>query len=323
MSFMLISLRYFCLRCYCQRWQMTGLTATEKYLFDTLGFVVLKKVLTEDELQLVNRGIDTRRATDFHERTESLRNSNRGVSGRRDCGNFMSWPSEDGGDVFRSILCHPTLDAAIAQLCGIGYRLDHKPVLFTQPHGAEGFDLHGGAITAEGRYNFPISYHCHGGEIVCNLINVAVQLTASPAGSGGFVVVPGSHKSNFPSPKSVSELQALADTYGYQPVCEAGDVVLFAEAVLHGAAVRSSPYERRVALIRFAPATCAYARGYLNGHEEFALMLTDAQRAVVAEPYHVEQDRPVGSPEGAVSVPRPRREDKKAFDRIVFGSEYY
>ena len=298
------------------------LTADEKYIFDTFGFVVLKSVLTAEEIETINSGID-RHANDFHERTNSVRNSSIGSSGRRDCGNFMAWPAVDGGDMFRSILCHPKLDGVITQLCGVGYRLDHKPVLFSQPNGAEGFDLHGGAITADGRFNFPISYHCHGGEIVCNLINVAVQLTSSPAGAGGFVVIPGSHKSNFPSPKSKEQLQTLADTYGYQPACDAGDVVIFAEAVLHGAAVRKADQERRVALIRFAPATCAYARGYLNDHAEFANTLSDSQKAVIAQPYHVDQNRPVADPSGSISVPHARRSDKKAFDRLVFKNDYY
>jgi hypothetical protein len=57
-------------------------------------------------------------------------------------------------------------------------------------------------------------------QIVCNLINVAVQFSDSPKGSGGFVVIPGSHKSNFPSLPSPEAFQELADTFGIQPECE-------------------------------------------------------------------------------------------------------
>jgi hypothetical protein len=195
--------------------------------------------------------------------------------------------------------------------------------LFAQPNGAEGFDLHGGAVKCNGNYDFPISYHVHAGQIMCNLINVAVQLTDSPRGAGGFVVVPGSHKANFPYPSSKEDLQHIADTYGYQPECKAGDVVIFTEAVLHGAAVRNAPNERRVALIRFSPATCAYARGYLNDHDEFIDHLNEAQRAVVGSPYHVDLDRPVPTSETESRIMHPRREDKKTFDRIVFNHDYY
>jgi hypothetical protein len=298
------------------------LSPTEKYLFDTLGFLVIPGVLCAEEICAINNGIDLHRSTDFHERTNSLRNSAHGLSGRLDCGNFLSWPSSDGGDILRSILHHPKLAPILNEICGQGHRLDHKPLLFIQPHGAEGFDLHGGAVTPDGHFNYPISYHCHYNQIVCSLVNVAVQLSDSPQGAGGFVVIPGSHKSNFPY--AVPDLSAIADTYGYQPVCKAGDVILFSEAVLHGAMVRNAPSERRVVLMRFSPPTCAFARGYLQPHD-FLDLLTPAQRAVAAVPYHLDQDRPTPTAAGedSVHVPRPRKEEKRNFDHVVFGHEYY
>jgi len=298
------------------------LTASEKYLFDTLGFMVLPAVLTAEEVSKINNGIELHKSADFTERTNTLRNSLRGSSGRLDCGNFLSWPANDGGDLLRSILNHPKVAPVLNEICGRGHRLDHKPLLFIQPHGAEGFDLHGGAVTPDGQFNYPISYHCHSNQIVCNLVNVAVQLSDSPQGAGGFVVVPGSHKSNFPY--AVSDLSSIADTYGYQPVCKSGDVILFSEAALHGATVRNALTERRVVLMRFSPPTCAFARGYLQPHD-FLDLLTPAQRAVAAAPYHLDQDRqtPTGAGEESVHVPRPRREEKRDFDNVVFGHEYY
>ena len=138
------------------------------------------------------------------------------------------------------------------------------------------------------------------------------------------MVVPGSHKANFPYPDSKAELQDIADIYGYQPECRAGDVVLFTEAVLHGAAVRNAITERRVALIRFGPPTCAYARGYINNHLEFLDFLTPAQRAVVTPPYHLDLDRCLPNEDGeGTNTPRVRRHDKKEFDKVVFNHEYY
>jgi len=301
------------------------LSPMDKYIFDTLGFVVIKNVLSQEELSRVNQAVDVRQNVDFHERIGPIRNSSRGSSGRRDCGNFLQWPSADGGDLLRSLLNHKKLHPILNELCGEGHRLDHKPVMFIQDNGAEGFDLHGGAITSTGQYNFPISYHCHGNQIVCNLINVAVQLTDSLKDAGGFVVVPGSHKSNFPSPKTTEELQWLADTYGYQPECQAGDAVLFSEAVLHGAAVRKAPHQRRVVLLRFAPATCGYARAYANdGFSDFLHLLTPGERAVTSQPpFHLDQDRQTPNDNSGIHVPHPRRTDKKEFDRLVFGNDYY
>ncbi len=80
-------------------------------------------------------------------------------------------------------------------------------------------------------FNADWTDHVHAGQIVANLVNAAVQLTDSPQGAGGFVVVPGSHKSNFPPPASTEQLYALAEAHGVQPAAAAGDVILFAEAV--------------------------------------------------------------------------------------------
>jgi hypothetical protein len=292
-----------------------------------MGFVVIKNVLSLSELKRLNQAVDARQHDDFFERVGTVRNSKRGTSGRKDCGNFLSWPDSDAGDIFRSFLNHNKLHPILNELCGEGHRLDHKPVMFIQDNGAEGFDLHGGTITCDGDYNFPISYHCHGGRIVCNLINVAIQLTDSPKNAGGFVVIPGSHKSNFPVPKTTEELQWLQDTYGYQPECKAGDAVLFTEAVLHGAAIRNSETQRRVVLMRFSPPTCAYARAYSNGgFEEFMHLLTPGQRAVAGqEPFHLDQDRETPEGPGSITchVPHPRKKEKKDFDRLVFGNDYY
>ena len=290
----------------------------QRYHFDTFGFVVLRNVLSAAEVTAMNIGI-SHNQHNFHERTGSIRNSAQGTSGRRDCGNFLSWPASDAGDTFRSLICHPVLFPILNEVCGLGHRLDHKPLLFSQPMGAEGFDLHGGAVRSDGSINFPISYHCLNGQILCSLVNVAVQLSDSPSGSGGFVVIPGSHKSNFPPP--TEGLRLLTESHGYQPECNAGDVVLFTEAVLHGATVRSAPEERRVVLMRFAPATCAYARGYLE--QDFLEHLTPVQRAVAGPPFHLDQDRLIPGEGEAVCIPRPRKEEKKDFDRLVFKSDYY
>ena len=289
---------------------------SQRYLFDTFGYVRIPGVLTAEEVALLNSGID-RHAHDFHERTGPVRNSEIGNGGRRDCGNFLSWPDSDGGAVFRSLLCHPNLVPVLNEVCGLGHRLDHSPLLFSQPTGAEGFDLHGGAVKSDGSLNFPISYRCQNGHIVCSLVNVAVQLSDCEKGSGGFVVVPGSHKSNFYPP----DLPTIAENFGHQPECEAGDVILFTEAILHGASVRVAKQDRRVVLIRFAPPTCAYARGYLEP-DDYRMLLTPAQCAVVAPPYHLDQDRPAPVL-GTVSVPHRRKADKKAFDRTVFDKDYY
>ena len=61
------------------------------------------------------------------------------------------------------------------------------------------------------------------------------NLADAPAGAGGFACIPGSHKSNFAPeiPKEVRRFERPAH-YVAQPPVEAGDVLFFTEALIHG-----------------------------------------------------------------------------------------
>ena len=45
-----------------------------------------------------------------------------------------------------------------SKLLGVGYRLDHSPLLIAQEKGSEGHTLHGGAITEAGEPAWPLVY---------------------------------------------------------------------------------------------------------------------------------------------------------------------
>ena len=102
--------------------------------------------------------------------------------------------------------------------------------------GAEGFDLHGGACKGDGSWYRELAYECRGGNMHVNLLAMGVSLGgATRPGQGGYVIVPGSHKSNFAVPDGVQNL--TGDMLGllHNPALEAGDVLLFTEAATHGA----------------------------------------------------------------------------------------
>lgn len=71
----------------------------------------------------------------------------------------------------------------------------------------------------------------------------------------------------------------------HQSTTSAGDVILFSEATVHGALPWVAQHERRVAVLRFAPATCAYGRAYAEGWPpEMLEGLTPQERAVMEPP---------------------------------------
>lgn len=308
------------------------MTDTEKFFFDLNGFLVVRGALTAEEVAAANTAIDAHAADIKERRDSSLRNtkagsslSGDGVTGRLDLGGMLGWPQPHCRP-FRSLLAHPRLAPYLVELCGPGYRLDHLPLLIAQERGSEGFQLHGGPLTGTGAFNPTLQYRCtQRGEFFNSLLAMSVQLTDHKAGDGGFCVVRGSHKINFPVPDAFRHGDCdEAKEHLYQPVTRAGDVVFFSEATVHGAFPWTAEHQRRVALYRFAPATISYSRSYWPQWP--ADMLDDLlpnERAVLEPPYAERLDRPIVRPGTDEPVITERSKRKKAFDREVFGTEYF
>jgi hypothetical protein len=117
--------------------------------------------------------------------------------------------------------------------------------------------------------------------------------------------VRGSHKLNLPVPDNVAHglVEGFAE-HLYQPVTQAGDVVIWSEATVHGATPWKADHQRRIALYRFSPANMGYGRGYLEIDPARLEGMIDAQRAVLQPPYASRLERPVlgSSGDGGVKV---------------------
>ena len=135
----------------------------------------------------------------------------------------------------------------------------------------------------------------------CNLLAFAVHLTDVAEGEGGFCVIRGSHKSNFPCPRRMRRYEAAVE-HAYQPAVRAGDVVVFTEATTHGTLPWRGKAQRRNIIYRFSPATCAYGRGYVERGgwpEAYTRGMTEAQRATMEMPYHPRLNRVAVKPDAA------------------------
>lgn len=307
------------------------MTEDERYLFDLNGYLIVRGVLSPEDIQEANAAIDERQSLMVERSDEALRNAVAGTKlygsgpGRKDLGGVLEWGDESR--VFKSILAHPRLVPLFHGILGEGYRMDHLPFIIAQDHGAEGFQLHGGTVDcSSGEYNPFLAYTCSHGTIRTALLGVNVMLTDHNPGDGGFCVVPGSHKSNFKCPSGMVN----GETHGEfirQPATKAGDIVLFSEGTVHGAmAWTPQNRQRRACLYRFAPATSAYGRSYM-GHEKgwptsIYDDLTDAQRAVLEPPYANRLDRPNIRDDGSTEITT-RNERKKLHDQQVFGTKYF
>jgi ectoine hydroxylase-related dioxygenase (phytanoyl-CoA dioxygenase family) len=320
----------------------TEMTAAERYLFDLNGFLIVRNVLTNEEVAACNAAIDARADRMVERSAPALRNAVPGSAlygtgpGRKDLGQVLEW-GDPGSRVLAYILAHPRLVPLFHGILGRGYRMDHLPFCIIQEHGAEGFQLHGGTIDCiSGVYNPHLAYSCVHNTIRTALLGCSVVLTDHNAGDGGFCVVPGSHKANFQMPPDMVDGNEEYKEYIRQPVTKAGDVILFSEGTVHGA-MPWTPKDRprRVCLFRFAPATNAYGRSYFHrssSDDDTRIMgwpramyegLNEAQRAVLEPPYGNRLDRPNIRPEdGSIEIPR-RSAEKRQHDRNVFGTDYF
>lgn len=307
------------------------MSEAERYLFDLNGFIIIRNVLTPEEVAAANAVIDKHQAEMIERKEDALRNAVKGTkmygdgTGRKDLGGVLEW-GEDS-KIFKSILAHPRLLPLFHGILGKGYRMDHLPFLIAQDKGAEGFALHGGTVDCStGMYNPELAYTCHNGFIRSALLACSVVLTDHDPGFGGFCVVPGSHKSNFKMPEGMVDGEAYSE-YIQQPATKAGDVVLFSEGTVHGALPWTQDTQRRVCLYRFSPATNVYGRSYFteNGKwpEKMYEGLTDAQRAVLEPPYANRLDRPEIADDAETVSVSTRNERKKQHDREMFGTKYF
>lgn len=304
----------------------------DRYLFDLNGFVVVRGVFTPEEVKAANEAIDKRSLRGRE--NPALRNTDSksplagdGVTPRQDLGGVLTWKEDSA--VFRRVLDHPKLMPYYHEFLGEGYRMDHLPFVIAQDKGAEGFALHGGTVDcSSGKYNHDLAYTYAHGSIHCNLMAVSLVLADHNAGSGGFCVVRGSHKSNLKAPTEMINGHEEYKDVIHQPITKAGDVVMFSEGTVHGALPWTEDYQRRICLFRFAPPGCAYGRSYFEAGEcswpkgLYDGELTDTQRAVLEPPYANRLDRPQAQADGSIKVSS-RNAVKKAFDKEVFGSKYF
>ena len=84
------------------------------------------------------------------------------------------------------------------------------------------------------------------------MVACVAALTDVNPGDGGLVVVPGSHKANFPLPDYVRLYEADHDIF-YNPPAKAGDLIIFNESTTHGTIPWKGKGERRVIFFRYVP----------------------------------------------------------------------
>ena len=258
----------------------------EKYSFDLTGYLVVRGALSVEEVDECNRAID-HFADEIAPRPERNGGLSRGSktlkgAGRPELHGMLGWPAPYR-EPFRRLLVNPIVVSRLNEISGIGFRLDHGPLLIAGEIGSEGHRLHG----AGEPFAPHIWYHQQNGRIFCSGVTVTWQLADVNEGDGGFAIVPGSHKAAEPTPEGVNTVD---DDMGVvqQLVMKAGDVLFFAETATHGTLPWMAQHQRRSVLYKYASLAAVrdLGRHFLPEDRwgQWTVDLTVEQRAVLYGP---------------------------------------
>jgi len=237
------------------------LSDPERYAFDVQGYLVRRGVLMPAEVTALNAAVDGLRTPPPGGTIESQRFN----------GHLPKAPA------FRALIDHPAVFDVVVELCGPHVRLDHTYGIIMTP-GTSGLGLHGGASPFD-----PAQYYVvRDGRIHCGLVAAQWALVDHPPGAGGFCCVPGSHKAAHPLPN------------GFDPALvrevplNAGDVVIFTEALTHATVPWRGPGQRRTLLYKYSPGSSSWAEDQ-HWPKELMRELTERQKLLLQPPtvaYH-------------------------------------
>lgn len=235
-----------------------SLTTAERYELDVRGWVVLCGVLGAGQLEQLNATVDA---------CGPLTNDSRPPAGSH----FLDWSPE-----FRSLTVHPAVTGAMRDLCHFHVRLDHAYAIAQRPDQPGGLHLHNGGAHFWG----DTYYFARNGAQYSGLTVASFALTDQGGDDGGFCAIPGSHNARFPVPDGVTAEHPLVEC----PRLDAGDLLVFSEALTHGTRPWRGAHERRAVLLKYAPGMIAWADPNLNRDRFYDVMDTDEQRALLTVP---------------------------------------
>jgi hypothetical protein len=257
------------------------------YLFDLNGYLIIKGAVAQRDLDEMNAWVDAH--WDYVDAKRRMGRDESGAwigniethtySGADGC-NFQN--IVEAGPAFRKLIDHPAWISHIRRWVNPVNGLSiHENLLNVR--GAGGYiGIHSGGA-------HPISYmtfrQANTGEWMVGQVNVITALQDIGPGDGPTTIVPGSHKSALKHPQ-LTETVYRSDAAAGEQVgmielyLDAGDTLLFTDAITHGSAARTNAGFRRMVLYRYSPALLRSRFEYVPS-DELLSSLSDEQRKII------------------------------------------
>ena len=267
-------------------------TPLDSYLFDLRGYLILERALGAGEVRACNAILDAIPQLEPGQWYGAVHGHQYGTTDGRNYQQIY-----EAGEPFERLIDHPAWIELVKHFVGGEGTFDyhHGPLFIDEAFASfrgpgEAIGLHSGGHSGTKRNQ----YRFHNGSFQCGQVNVLVALTDIGPGDGGTMIVPGSHKANFEHPqfeqfrmgvdRSVEGVEGAVDVH-----LEAGDALLFVDALSHGSAKRTTAGERRVSIYRYGPSWGFFRHGY-RPTRELINRLTPERRQIVMPHLVIERD---------------------------------
>ena len=252
-------------------------TALDDFLFDLRGYLILEKAVEPALLASLNRAFDNFPALKPGEWW--------GNAQRRDYTDATGYELHncvEAGEPFEQLIDHPSWIQYVRRYAG--EQQSYVEGLFIDECIASKRSAGGHHPAHSGGFQGAMrgAYRYKDGLFRCGQVNIILALNDIGPGDGPTMVVPGSHKSNFPHPKigdygrgdRMDTLDGAIEVH-----LKAGDAVLFVDGIIHGGSSRTNPVgERRVTIYRYGPLWGSTRYGYEYSEALLARLTPDRRK---------------------------------------------
>jgi len=250
-------------------------TALDDFLFDLNGFLILRNAVDQGLLDELNTAFDN-----FPDiaNGEWWGNAQR-YAPDSNVGEFRLQNPVEVGEPFEKLIDHPSWVEYVRHFAsdeGSGWTGLFIDECFASIRETGGYAaLHSGGYASPTRTQFVV----RNGKFRCGQVNIILALTDVGPGDGATMVIPGSHKANFPYP--LNGAKHMGELEGAQPVyLNAGDALLFVDSIIHGSDTRTNEGQRRVTIYRYGPRWGQSRYNYAFS-QELLDRLTPERRAIL------------------------------------------